>query len=83
MYVKISKNLNIYAAVKIFTGNTWIIFVCVCDRRDYIQKILLHNYNLMLQIQRLNLSEEDFEYEHQRQMLKRKAAEKETANRTD
>ncbi|XP_050461942.1 TBC1 domain family member whacked-like [Cataglyphis hispanica] len=38
---------------------------------------------LIYQIQRLNLSEEDFEYEHQRQMLKRKAAEKETANRTD
>lgn len=44
---------------------------------------MLYIYDLILQIQRLNLTEEDFEYEHQRQMLKRKAAERETANRTD
>lgn len=40
----------------------------------------------MLQIRKLNLTEEDFEYEHQRQVLKRKAAEQappSTANWTD
>ncbi|KAG7207856.1 hypothetical protein KM043_009455 [Ampulex compressa] len=41
---------------------------------------------LVYQIHRLNLSEEDFEYEHQRQVLRRKAADQaslSTANRTD
>lgn len=50
-------------------------------------EIVIYSYNPIMQIQRLNLSEEDFEYEHQRQMLRRKAADQaalsSTANRTD
>ena len=41
---------------------------------------------LVYQVRKLNLTEEDFEYEHQRQVLKRKAAEQaslSTTNRSD
>ncbi|XP_043271355.1 TBC1 domain family member whacked-like [Venturia canescens] len=47
---------------------------------------LVEEEALVYQIQRLNLSEDDFEYEHQRQMLKRKAKDQmthSTANEAD